>query len=374
MQITKKLTTLLAVLLVGFTATPANATDTPLTDVQFLQSQSYRDYMDIAHHSDELWAADPGTTIHATVDVQLLVSMRALDFTINATKDGSRTTVTSQDQEPSIFNYFGGKYYNPIENACKDFYVVVTLDNPCVAQDYLGKIKNNLANTNAKYVSSTTSPLQSGTIDTTPDSINQGNFSNPMYILETWLGNDDLSFASYSELTSSPNPSNGTQTDYKFSIHKGMPDSAMTTDIDVTQTVSAEGKIVSTVVTETAKTTFVTMGVTATVTQEAWATPDLVAPNPSEVITQTTFNKAANKTMADLKVLETGNNIVTKAKALAKKAKRTLDSTQLVNAAKALKVKYANIKNGIKISYKYSGATSYACITVVKGKAITKTC
>jgi hypothetical protein len=188
------------------------------------------------------------------------------------------------------------------------------------------------------------------------------------------LGLTDLASASFSELTSAPNATDETKTDYKYSIHSEDQSVGVISDVDVTQTVNAEGKIIATSIVDTAKTSLITMSLTTNVTQETWASPDLVAPNPSEVITQTTFNKAANKTMADLKVLETGNNIVTKAKALAKKAKRTLDSTQLVNAAKALKVKYANIKNGIKISYKYSGATSYACITVVKGKAITKTC
>ena len=69
-----------------------------------------------------------------------------------------------------------------------------------------------------------------------------------------------------------------------------------------------------------------------------------------------------------------GDSVVTKAKALAKKAKRSLDSSYLVSAAKAYKMKYVTIKNGIKIRSNHASATSYVCITVVKGKASTKTC
>jgi hypothetical protein len=284
-----------------------------------------------------------------------------------ANQSASSATLTSfsggvQVGEPYGWAFSNGYVYEPISAAM----VRTDLKNGAQALARLNK-------TSATTVRLTNSQAGADANLYSPGEILAGTNVDPLASLTSVTSGEALATISglrFSEVSSAPNSLDPTSTDYSFTA--SLPASGLMPEItiDVLSTFNQNHVLT----TQNMSITAGPISSVSTTTLEVLNQVTLPTTWQDNSVDWVTLQVTGQRIQAEKLAAPKAVAITSKAVAAAKKAKKTLASSYLVSAAKALKYAYTSIKNGVKITAKYSGQSGSVCVTVLKGKAVTNHC
>ena len=196
--------------------------------------------------------------------------------------------------------------------------------------------------------------------------------------MATWnaLGNvTDNPEARFSNVEKSPNPKNPNNTDYTFDLK--VPSTMSSDDftrVHTIVTISGDGKTYS--AKSESEMPYFSLGIiTSSATTAITLSPStIVVPNLKSVVNLQSLVDLSYRIMLEDSLVSLANYVVTKATALAAKAKKSLAISHLIAAAKTLPYKYTMAKGVIKLSQQWQGMKVNACISMANKKAVVKVC
>ena len=178
-----------------------------------------------------------------------------------------------------------------------------------------------------------------------------------------------LDKAWFSELIKSVSPTDSSLIEYKFSVTVAAGNNLFT-QIDQTTTFNSEGELIS----QELKLDILGISSTTTSVFKITTRDKIEVPDTYEMVSLAAFKKASHQISAEKSLSSKVKALTSKATALAKSARKTLTSKQLVDGAKALKYTVASIKNGVRLSAKYQGIEGRMCLVATKGKVVATAC
>jgi len=336
---------------------PAQAADTSLTYLQFTATQGYKDLLAAA----DLNSAKLATATGLNIDLEMTSgSQVVIQGNVKATKTAVSSTMTMEGETRAV-SFFDGAYYLGFESAATE----LNAKN----KKLIGKRLPSTAVKNIKFVGA---PEDTGSfMDIDPSSIFSGQSSSSFIDSVMSI---DMSKFSFGEVVKSANPLDPTSTDYKIEVKYTDLQTGMSLEMVTTQTFNSEGFQTSTLIDQKV----LLFGMTVTSNTKLTTTVDntlvLTAPDAATYITSAKFASLDKQISAETALKPNASKIVTKAKALAKSAKKPLSGKHLASAAKALKINVKSVTNGIKLTGKYKGVAGSLCVSAVKGVATTKNC
>lgn len=354
----KSLTVAISALALSLTTlTPAQAADLPLSYSQYIASQGYKDMQAAAEIHNTKLAASTGLKIDMEMTTNTTGTIRA---SIKATKTAATSTITLEGESITVA-YHGGSYFLDIADA---MYELETKNSSLIGK--------RLPSSSVKKVKLAGPPSDGTTLlDMNPSSLFSG--SSTTELVDSVYALDTSKFT-FSEVTSSANVTEPTSTDFKNQIKMNDPQTGITLDMTVTSTFNAEGFLTVTLIDQNMSLLGLTVESVTKLTQTIDNTLVLTPPAASTYMTQAKFTALDYQISAESALKTNANKIVTKAKALAKSAKKSLAGSHIVAAAKALKITSKAVTNGTKLSGKYKGVTGNLCITAYKGASSIKNC
>lgn len=354
----KSLTVAMAALALSMTSlAPAQAADLPLTYSQYIASQGYLDMQSAADIHNTKLAAATGLKINMEMTTNTTGTIRA---EIKATKTAATSTITMEGESITVA-YYGNAYFLNVSDAMLE---LDTKNSSLIAK--------RLPSSSVKKIKLSGPPSDGTTLlDMNPSSLFSG--SSTSELVDSVLALDTSKFT-FSQVTKSANVEVPTSTDFKSQIKMNDPQTGITLDMTVTSTFNAEGLLTVTLMEQNMSLLGITVESVTKLTQTIDNTIVLTPPATSTYMTAAKFIALDYQISAELALKSNASKIVTKAKALAKTAKKSLSGSHIVAAAKALKITSKAVTNGTKISGKYKGVTGNLCVTAYKGVATTKNC
>lgn len=339
------------------TLAPAQAADLPLSYSQYVASQGFKDLQSAsdAHNAKLAYASGLKIELEMTSN-----STGTILGSIKATKTAATSTITMAGESLTV-SYFNNAYFLDVSEA------VFELETKNAS--LIGKRPPSSA---VKKIKLSTAPTGgSSLLNINPSNLFSGSSTNELvdsvYALDT-------SKFTFSEVTSGANVTEPTSTDFSYQIKMNDPQTGITLEMTVTSTFNAEGFLTVTLIDQNMSLLGLTIESVTKLTQTIDNTIVLTPPAPSTYMTQAKFTALDYQISAELALKTNASKIVTKAKALAKSAKKPLSGSHIVAAAKALKITSKAVTNGTKLSGKYKGVTGSLCVTAFKGVATTKNC
>lgn len=339
------------------TLAPAQAADLPLTYSQYIASQGYLDMQSAADIHNTKLAAATGLKINMEMATNTSGTIRA---EIEATKTAATSTVTLEGGSITVA-YYGNAYFLDISDA---IYELETKNSSLIGK--------RLPSSSVKKIKLAGPPSDGTTLlDMNPSSLFSG--SSTSELVDSVLALDTSKFT-FSEVTRTANLEVPTSTDFKSQIKMNDPQTGLILDMASTSTFNSEGLLTVTLLEQNMTLFGVTVESVTKLTQTIDNTIVLTPPATSTYMTAAKFTALDYQISAELALKTNASKIVTKAKALAKTAKKPLAGSHIVAAAKALKITSKAVTNGTRISGKYKGVTGNLCVTAYKGVATTKNC
>ncbi|MFM2373596.1 MAG: hypothetical protein RJA75_492 [Actinomycetota bacterium] len=339
------------------TIAPAQAADLPLNYSQYVASQGYLDMQSAADIHNTKLAAATGLKIDMEMTTNTTGTIRA---EIKATKTAATSTVTLLGESITVA-YYGNSYFLDLSDA---IFELETKNSSLISK--------RLPSSSVKKIKLSGPPSDGTTLlDMNPSSLFSG--SSTSELVDSVLALDTSKFT-FSEVTRSANVEDPTSTDYKSQIRMNDTQTGLTLDMTSTSTFNSEGLLTVTLLEQDMSLFGVTVESVTKLTQSIDNSIVLTPPATSTYMTAAKFVALDYQISAELALKTNAGKIVTKAKALAKSAKKPLSGSHIVAAAKALKITSKSVTNGTKISGKYKGVTGNLCITAYKGVASTKNC
>jgi hypothetical protein len=348
--------------------TAAQAAPTTLTFNEFLNSPGYQVMSSESTATATYLSSSDGVRITSTITAsQGAAELTRMVLELVATQSASSATLTSYSGgvpvgQPYGWAFANGYVYEPISAVM----LRPDLKNGSAA---LARLKK----TGATTVRLTNSAAGVDATAYSPSEIMAGTNVDPLASLGSVTSGAALATISglrFSEVSSAPNATEPTSTDYSFSAT--LPASGLMPEIaiDVVSTFD-QNHLLNT---QTMSITAGPITSVSTTTLEVLNQVTLPTIWQDNTVDWVTLQITGQRIAAEKLVAPKTAAIVAKAVSAAKKAKKALTSSYLVSAAKALKYAYTAIKNGLKLTAKYSGQSGSMCVTVVKGKAVTANC
>jgi hypothetical protein len=348
--------------------TPAQAAPTTLNYNEFLNSPGYQVMSSEGTATSSFLSASDGVRITTTMTTSqggAEVNRSVLELV--ATQSASSSTLTAfsggvQLGQPYGWAFANGYVYEPINGVI----LRSDLKNGAAALARLKKTAATTARMTSAAAGAEATPYS-------PSEIMAGSGLDPLATLATVGSGSPLSTRVgllLSEVSSEPNAAEPTSTDYAFSASLPATDQVPAISLDAVVTYD-EAHIF--------KTETMTMNageVTTVITTNLEVLNQVTLPTTwqDNTVDWVTLQIMGQRIQAEKLVTPKALAIATKAAAAAKKAKKTLTSSYLISAAKALKYAYTAIKSGVKLTGKYSRQSGSVCVTAVKGKAVTAHC
>ena len=354
----KKLAVTLATLALTFLGmASAQAADLPLTYTQFVASEGYKDLQAAADRH----TANLATATGINIDLEITsASTGTIQGNVKATRTAAKSTVSMFGETVTV-SFHDGFYYLGIADAVTH-----------LKAKNSSSITKRLPSSSVKQIKIIGTPAEGSTlIDMNPSAIFSGESTSGF--VEDSLGLD-LSNFTFGEIVKTANPADPTSTDYITETNMVDAGSGIALDMVTTQTFNAEGLLTVTLIEQDISLLGMSVSSETKLTQTIDNTLVLAAPSSSAFITSAKFTSLDRQISAEATQKTNASKIVTKAKALAKAAKKTLAGSHVSAAAKALKISSKSVTNGVKLTGKYMGVTGYLCVTAVKGVATTKNC
>lgn len=348
--------------------TAAQAAPTTLTFSEFLNSPGYQVMSSESTATATYLSTSNGVRITSTVTAsQGSTELTRMVLELVASQSASSATLTSfsggvQVGEPYGWAFSNGYVYEPISTAM----VRTDLKNGVQALARLNK-------TSATTVRLTNSQAGADANLYSPSEILAGTNVDPLASLTSVTSGAALATINglrFSEVFSAPNSLDPTSTDYSFSVSLPADGQMPEITIDVLSTFS-QNHVLKT------QNMSITVGPITSVsrtTLEVLNQATMPTTWQDNSVDWVTLQVTGQRIQAEKLVTPKAAAVTAKAVAAAKKAKKALTSSYLTSAAKALKYAYTAIKNGVKLTAKYSGQSGSVCVTVVRGKAVTNHC
>lgn len=336
---------------------PAQAESLPLNYEQYIASQGYKDLQ----AASVLYATKLESATGIVFNLEMSSgSTGTITGTVKATKTAA-TSVLSMAGESVSVSYFGGSYFVGLNEAGNE----LSAKNP-------SSVIKRVPSSKIKFVKLSSAPSSgSSFLDMNPSSIFSGESSSAF--VEDAMSMISTNFT-FSEVTSGPNVEDPTATDYRSAVNMTDSETGIAVSMDTVQTFNAAGFLTSTRIDQDVSLLGMKVSSTIKLTQSIDNTLVLTPPATSAYITSAKFVSLDRQISAEAALKTNATKLVTKAKSLAKTAKKPLSGSHLTSAAKSLKLKTKSIPNGTKLTGTYKGVSGSLCVTAYKGVSTIKNC
>ena len=353
--------------LITTVGTSANAAPGTMTYTEFLNSTGYQllsaentataNYLSTVNNVRILntTVGMIGNTEASRIEIELLSTKTSSKVSLKMVTAGVETA------QPG-FTFANGYAYVPSDTAL----VRPELKNGAAALARLAKSQ-------ASDVRMTQAEAGADFTQYTPDAILGGGAIDPLGKVTDNAGASDLATLqglTFSEVTTSPNATEPTWTDYEFTATLDNGGLLPATDMVIVSTYDQNH------VFQKQKLSMNVLGMVLESTTTIEILDQLtIAPVPAaNYVDWSSLVAMGKRISAEKSLASKAKALSSKAAALAKSSKKTLSATQLAAAAKALKYSVTTVKNGVKLTAKYQGQAGSVCVTAVKGKPVTGNC
>ena len=359
---------LLAISLNAVIINPSFADEPSLTYSQFTDTAGYKDLSAAMDGFRNNFLTEKSGLMHLSVnsDAGVMVIGR-FDSKVTANSTSRRLQMTNDDQMSGTsysedYGLANGVYFGSIET----YSARASITNSSKILSRLGKAGA------AFYKTNTASQL--GSTGLVMDNFDSSQLE---LVLKSWdmLSLSRLPNAKFSEVVKSANLTNSADTDYGFDFSFTSQLSTKTSTGHTQVTVSGDGKTYK-ALTVSKIAYYGGIMVDGVVSSNLSIDTNQVVeiPNLESAVDLQTFKTMKTQIAAEDSAKSKAQYLVTKARALASKAKQSLASSHLTQAAKTLKYTVSPIKNGVKLTTKVGGLVGGACITIINKKVYIKTC